>query len=247
MKNIEQIEGKNPVIEALKGGRRINSIMIAKDIERGPAVNEILATSKAKGIPVEWVEPSVIRSRARTAAPQGLIAFSAPKGYASLDDLLMLIKAKKEPALLVLLDGLEDPHNLGAILRTADACGVHGVVIPERRSVGLTEAVSKVSAGAVEYVPVARVNNLNNAIRDIKAEGISVIGVDGDAEKKYTDIDLSGPCAVVIGGEGKGISRLVRENCDEAVMIPMKGRISSLNASVAASIIMYEIVRQRSR
>jgi 23S rRNA (guanosine2251-2'-O)-methyltransferase len=175
-----------------------------------------------------------------------VIAFASAKGYVDIHDLIDISRSKNEPAFYVMLDGLEDPHNLGAIIRTADAAGVHGVIIPERRSVGLTETVTKVSAGAIEYVPVARVVNLNNAIRTLKENDVWVIGVDEDSKKPYTEIDFTLPTALVIGGEGKGISRLVKENCDEVVSIPMKGKISSLNASVAAGVVMYEVLKQRS-
>jgi len=241
---LSQIEGRNPVLEALRSGRALNKILISKDIERHSAIAEILHLSKQKRVPVEYVDPQVLKARA-SGVSQGVIAYASAKGYADIDDLLADIKTKNEPAFLVVLDGLEDPHNLGAILRTADASGVHGVVIPERRSVGLTETVAKVSAGAVEYIPVARVININNTIKKLKEAGIWVIGIEEDAPKVYTSMDFKLPTALVLGGEGKGISRLVKENCDELVSIPMKGKISSLNASVAAAIVMFEVVKQR--
>ena len=219
-----QIEGKNPVLDALRSGRPINKLLISNEIERHSAIAEILHLSKNKRIPVEWVSPDVIKAKSITRSPQGVIAYSSAKGYLDIHDLLEVSKDKNEPALLLLLDGLEDPQNLGAIIRTADAAGVQGVIIPERRSVGLTEAVAKVSAGAIEYVPVCRVVNLNNAIKLLKDNGIWIIGIDQQGKKRYTEIDLKLPTAIVIGGEGKGISRLVRENCDEVVSIPMKGK-----------------------
>lgn len=240
-----QIEGRNPVLEALRSGRALNRILISKDIERHSAIAEILHLSKQKRVPVEYVGSEVIKARASGAA-QGVIAYASAKEYEDVDDLISKIKSGEEPAFLLILDGLEDPHNLGAILRTADAAGVHGVIIPERRSVGLTETVAKVSAGAVEYVPVARVVNINNTIKKLKEEGIWVIGIEENAKKDFRSIDYKLPTTIVIGGEGKGISRLVKENCDELVAIPMKGKISSLNASVAAGVAMFEVVRQRS-
>jgi 23S rRNA (guanosine2251-2'-O)-methyltransferase len=241
-----QLEGRNPILEALRSGRPINKILISKDIERHSSIAEILHLSKQKRVPIEWVTPDVIKAKSSTRSPQGIIALTSAKDYIDIHDLMEITSSKNEPAFYVILDGLEDPHNLGAILRTADAAGAHGVIIPERRSVGLTETVAKVSAGAIEYVPVARVVNLNNAIKTLKENNIWVIGIDEEGKKLFTEIDFKLPTAIVIGGEGKGISRLVKENCDEVVSIPMKGKISSLNASVAAAVIMYEVLRQRS-
>ena len=241
----DQIEGRNPVLEALRAGRPINKILISKDIERHSSISELLHISKQKKVPVEWVAPAVITARSQLKSSQGMIALASPKEYVDIHDLIEMSSSKKEPAFLVMLDGLEDPHNLGAIIRTADAVGAHGIIIPQRRSVPLTETVAKVSAGAIEYVPVARVVNLNNAIKTLKENNIWVIGIDQDSKKSYTEIDFKLPTAIVIGGEGKGISRLVKENCDEVVSIPMKGRISSLNASVAAAVVLYEVSKQR--
>ena len=242
-----QIEGKNPVLEALKAGRPINRILISNDIERHTVIAEILHLARLKRVPVDHMSGELLKMKSLTGSSQGVIAYVSPKGYADVDGLIEEAVSKGTPALFILLDGLEDPHNLGAILRTADAAGVNGVIIPERRSVGLTETVSKVSAGAIEYVPVARVNNLNNAIKLFKDAGIKVVGIEGSGTKDFREADLSVPVAIVIGGEGKGISRLVKENCDEVVNIPMKGKISSLNASVAAGVIMYEVLRQRTK
>ena len=241
----DQIEGKNPVLEALKAGRPLSRIFISKDIEKHSSVADIISLARTSKVPVEFVEANVINTKSLTRSPQGVIALASARGYSDVYDLFAISKKRGEPAFYLILDGLEDPQNLGAIMRTADAAGVHGIVIPERRSVGLNQTVAKVSAGAVEYVAVARINNLNNAIRLMKDEGVKVVGVDAGGEKNYTEADLKFPVALVIGGEGKGISRLVRENCDEIVSIPMKGKISSLNASVAASVVMYEVLRQR--
>jgi 23S rRNA (guanosine2251-2'-O)-methyltransferase len=246
-KNVhDQIEGKNPVLEALRSGRALNRILISKDIERHSAIAEILHAAKEKNIPIEWLSPEILRTKSSTRSPQGVIAYASAKEYVDVHDLLDITRAKGEPAFYVMLDGLEDPQNLGAIIRTADASGVHGIVIPQRRAVGLTGTVAKTSAGAIEYVPVARVVNLNNAIKTLKENNVWVIGIDQDGKRTFAEIDFKLPTAIVIGGEGKGISRLVKENCDEVASIPMKGKISSLNASVAAAVTMYEVLRQRS-
>ena len=242
----DQIEGRNPVLEALRSGRPLNKIIISSDVERHSNIAEILNMAKTRKIPVEWLSPEILKTKSSTRAPQGIIAFASAKDYLEVYDLIDIAKAKGEAAFFVILDGLEDPHNLGAILRTADAAGVHGVVIPQRRAVGLTATVAKVSAGAVEYVPVAREVNLNNAIKILKDNDIWVIGIDQGGKRSFTQVDFKLPTALVIGGEGKGISRLVKENCDEVVSIPMKGKISSLNASVAAGVAMFEVQKQRS-
>lgn len=240
-----QIEGRNPVLEALRSGRALNKILISKDIERHSSIAEILHLSKLKRVPVEWVTPDIIKRKSSTRSAQGLIAYTAAREYVDIYDLLEITKAKGAPAFYVMLDGLEDPHNLGAIIRTADAAGVHGIIVPQRRAAPLTETVAKVSAGAIEYVPVARTANLNNAIKVLKENNIWVIGIDRSGKRRFTDMDFKLPVAIVIGSEGSGISRLVAENCDEIVSIPMKGNISSLNASVAAGVIMYEVLKQR--
>jgi 23S rRNA (guanosine2251-2'-O)-methyltransferase len=242
----EQIEGRNPVLEALRAGRSINKILISNDIERHSAIAEILHLAKERKIPVEWLSPEILRTKISTRSPQGVIAYASAKEYVDVHDLLDITRSRNEPAFYVMLDGLEDPQNLGAIIRTADASGVHGVIIPQRRAVGLTGVVAKTSAGAIEYVPVARVVNLNNAIKTLKENNIWVIGIDQGVKRTFTEIDFKLPTVIVIGGEGKGLSRLVKENCDEVASIPMKGKISSLNASVAAAVAMYEVLRQRS-
>ena len=241
----DQLEGRNPVLEALRSGRALNKILISKDVERHSAIAEILHLAKEKKVPIEWLSPEILRTKTSISSPQGVIAYASAKDYSDIHDLLEISRLKNEAAFYVILDGLEDPHNLGAILRTADACGVHGVIIPQRRAVGLTGTVAKVSAGAIEYVPVARVVNLNNAIRTLKENNVWIIGIDKGGKNPFTGFDFKLPTAIVIGSEGKGISRLVKENCDEIVSIPMKGNISSLNASVAAGVVMYEVLRQR--
>ena len=239
------IEGRNPVLEALRSGRSVNRVLLAIDMGRHSAVAEILRLARAAKIPVDYVHRSVIDEASMTSAHQGVIAYAAAKEYAELEDLLELSRERGEPPLYCILDGIEDPHNLGAILRTAEASGIHGVVIRSRRAVGLTAAVAKASAGAVEYMPVARVANIAQAIRTLKKNNVWVVGIDLGGEADYTQVDFNWPTAIVIGAEGKGVSELVRKKCDSIASIPMKGQISSLNASVAAALVMYEAFRQR--
>jgi 23S rRNA (guanosine2251-2'-O)-methyltransferase len=239
------IEGRNPVLEALRSGRPIEKIMMLKNIDRHSGIAEILYLAQSRGIPVENVDRPAIDSLAVTSANQGVIAIAAPKDYVGLEELLEIPAAKGEVPLFIILDGLEDPHNLGAILRTADASGAHGVIIREKRAVGLTAAVDKAAAGALEYVAVARVTNITQTIEYMKKKNIWVIGIDQDGDTNYTRIDYKPATAIVIGGEGKGMSDLVKKNCDFLGFIPMKGKISSLNASVAAGVVLFEVVRQR--
>jgi len=243
--NSDRLEGRNPVIEALKAGRTINKILIARGDREG-SINHIIALAREKGIVVQEVDRSRLDNMSETRAHQGVIAFVAAKEYVDVDDILAAAEAKNEPPFIVILDEITDANNFGSILRTADAAGVHGVIIPKRRAIGLTAAVSKSSAGAVEYVPVARVTNISQTIDYLKKKYIWVVGTDASADKPFYMSDLKGPIALVIGSEGEGMSRLVREKCDFTVNIPMKGKISSLNASVAAAIVMYEIMKQRS-
>jgi 23S rRNA (guanosine2251-2'-O)-methyltransferase len=239
------IEGRNPVVEALRAGRPISKIMLLKNSDRHSVIAEILHLAQTRGIPVDYVERPVIERLAATPANQGVVALAAPKDYMDLDELLQIPAARGEAPLFVILDGLEDPHNLGAILRSADASGVHGVIIREKREVGLTAFVEKSAAGALEYVPVARVTNISQTIDKLKKQDIWVIGIDQAGDTNYTRIDYKPATAIVIGGEGKGLSDLVKKNCDFLGFIPMRGKISSLNASVAAGVIMFEVVRQR--
>jgi len=241
------IEGRNPVLELLKAGRSINKILLANNVQRHSVIAEILNLAKTRGTPVEFVDESIIKRMSFTSASQGIIAYVSPKEYISLDDLLVVSKSKNEPPLYCILDGIEDPQNLGAILRTADATGFHGLVVRERRAVGLTPIVAKSSAGAIEYVPVARVANISQAIEFLKKANVWVIGIDMAGRASYDKIAYKIPTAIVIGNEGNGISDLVRKRCDTVASIPMKGKISSLNASVATAIVMYEAFRQRSQ
>lgn len=236
--------GRNAVTEALRAGRGINKILLA-DGDREGQVSEITALAKERGIILQFVERSKIESIAGGLRHQGVLAYVAPVAYAELDDILAKAEAAGEPPFLLLLDELEDPHNLGALLRTADATGVHGVLIPKRRSVPLTATVAKTSAGAVEYVPVARIGNISQTLKALKEKGFWVAGADMDGSQNYYEADLTGPLVLVVGSEGKGMGRLTKEQCDFIVKMPMVGKINSLNASVAGSILMYESMRQR--
>lgn len=236
--------GRNAVTEALKSGRGINKLWIASGDREG-FVSEIAALAKERGIVVQYVERAKIEALAGGHRHQGVLAYVAPVPYAELDDILKAAEEKGEAPFLVLLDELEDPHNLGALLRTADATGVHGILIPKRRSVSLNATVAKTSAGAVEYVPVARIGNIAQTLKKLKEKGFWVAGADMDGEKAYYEADLTGPLVLVVGSEGRGMSRLTKEACDFIVSMPMVGRINSLNASVAGSILMYESMRQR--
>ncbi len=240
----DMIEGRNPVIEAIKSGRSINRIFVAKGAREGSII-KILSMARENGIVIIESERAKLDSMSSTGAHQGVIAFAAVKEYAEPDDIIRAAEEKGEPPFIIILDEITDAHNLGSILRTADAVGAHGVIITKRHSVGLNPAVSKSSAGAIEYVPVARVTNLAQTIDYLKKRGIWVAGADISGEKAFYEADLKGPIALVIGSEGEGIGRLVRERCDFTVNIPMKGSISSLNAAVAGAVVMYEIMRQR--
>lgn len=234
--------GRNPVTEAIKSGRTIDRILMQKDGEG--SVRVIAGLAREEGIQLQYVDKIVLDKLAPGKSHQGVAAYVAAHDYVELDDILAAAEKKGEHPFIILLDGLEDPHNLGAILRSADGAGAHGVVIPSRRSVSLTDTVAKSSAGAIEYVPVAKVNNLAAAIDKLKAKGVWVGAVDMGGVN-YPDAPLAGPLAIVIGSEGDGISRLVKEKCDFVVGIPMQGKVNSLNASNAAAIVMYEAARQR--
>lgn len=242
----DKLEGRNPVMEALKSDRSINKVLISKGEKEG-SIRQILALAREKGIVVQEVERAALDSLSSTHAHQGVIAFAAVKEYVDIEDILKVAEEKGEAPFIIILDEINDAHNLGSVLRTADAVGAHGVVIPKRRAVGLTSVVAKASAGAVEYVPVARVTNIAQTIEMLKKNNIWVIGTDATGESSFFASDLKGPIALVIGSEGEGMGKLVREKCDFVVNIPMKGQISSLNASVAAAVVMYEILKQRSK
>jgi len=239
------IEGRNPVLEALRSGRTINKILVSKG-EREGSIKQIIALAREKGIVVQEVDRFKLDSMSATrGAHQGVIALAAAKDYVETDDILAIAESKGESAFIIILDEITDPHNLGSILRTANVVGAHGVVIPKRRAIGLTPTVSKASAGAVEYVPVARVTNIAQTIEYLKTKNIWVVGTDASGGKSFFESDLKGPVALVIGSEGEGMGKLVKEKCDFIVNIPMKGQIASLNAAVAGAIVMYEILKQR--
>jgi 23S rRNA (guanosine2251-2'-O)-methyltransferase len=239
------IAGRQPVLEALKSGRPVNRVLLSRDSGRHSVVAEILHLAQVGRIPVDFVPKLALDQASGDVAHQGVVAFAASKGYVTLDSLFETSRAKCEQPLYCVLDGIEDPQNLGAILRTAEASGIHGVIIRSRRAVGLTATVSRASAGAVEYVPVARVSNIAYAIAHLQEQGVWVVAIDGSGDAVYDQIDYTAPTAIVVGGEGKGVSDLVRKKCDAVARIPMRGDISSLNASVAAAVVMYEAYRQR--
>ena len=238
------IEGRNAVLELLNSKQDINKLYIQKG-ERHGSIYAIIAKAKEKKVPICEVEKSKLDTMSQTKKHQGVIAIVPPFDYSSIEDILEYAKSKNEAPFILLLDGIEDGHNLGSIIRTAETAGVHGIVIPKRRAVSVNATVSKTSAGAVNFMKVARVNNLTETIKALKEEGLWVVGTDMKADKYYYEQDLTGPLALVIGSEGFGISRLVKENCDFFVKIPMNGKITSLNASVSAGIVMYEAVKQR--
>lgn len=239
-----QLEGRNAVAEALKSGRTIDKLFIAEG-DTDQSLRRLAAQAREAGAVVVAVDRRKLNDMSATGAHQGVIALAAAHEYASVEDILEEAASRGEAPLIVICDELTDPHNLGAILRSAECAGAHGVIIPKRRSVGLTATVGKASAGAVEYMKVARVTNVSAAIEELKKQGVWVFGTAAEGSVPMYQADLTGPAAIVIGNEGDGISRLVAKNCDMMVNIPMRGRISSLNASAAASILLYEAVRQR--
>lgn len=238
------ILGRHSIQEALRSGREIEKILLAEGVQKGTIQPLFKQIQEAK-IPYQWVPRSKLDQLSDGGNHQGIMAQVAAYQYATLDDLFNRAEEKKQPPFFVLLDGIEDPHNLGSILRTADAAGVHGVIIPKRRAVGLTSVVAKTSAGAIEYVPVARVTNLNRIADELKERGVWLVGSDGRAEQEYSQVDYSMPVAIVIGNEGQGMSHLMKKKCDFLVKLPMMGRVTSLNASVAAGLLMYEVLRGR--
>ena len=239
-----QLEGRNALTEALRSGRTIDKVFIAAgDTDKG--LQRLAAQAKEAGAVVVPVDRRKLDAMSTTRAHQGVIALAAAREYYTVDQLLEEAESRGEAPLLVICDELSDPHNLGAILRSAECAGAHGVIIPKRRSVGLTAVVAKASAGAVEYMKVARVTNINTVIAELKQKGVWIFGTAAEGSIPMYQADLTGPTAIVIGSEGDGMSRLVQQNCDVTVHIPMKGHITSLNASAAASILLYEAVRQR--
>ena len=245
MEEVEgQLEGRNAIAEAIKSGRTIDKVFVA-DGDTDRSLQRLAAQAKEAGAVVVPVDRRKLDAMSTTRAHQGIIALAAAHDYCTLDDILEEAASRGQAPLIVICDELSDPHNLSAILRSAECAGAHGVVIPKRRSVGLTATVAKASAGAVEYMKVARVTNISAAIAELKEHGVWVYGTAAEGSIPMYQADLKGPAAIVIGNEGDGMSPLVRKNCDQMVSIPMNGRISSLNASAAASILLYEAVRQR--
>lgn len=239
------IEGRNAVTEALRAGRSIDKIYIAKG-EVDKTLGHIASKARDQGVVVVETDRRKLDAMSVTHAHQGVIALAAVREYCSVEDILAIAEERGEPPFVILCDEISDPHNLGAILRTAECVGAHGVIIPKRRSAGLTSIVDKTSAGAAEHMAVARVPNLPAAIRELKERGLWVYGTAADAPSGMWDTDLTGPLCLIIGSEGDGMGRLVAENCDFLLSIPMRGKVSSLNASAAASVVMYEVLRQRS-
>lgn len=244
MAETDKIEGRNPVLEALKAEREIDKILVAKGAAEG-SITKIMGMAKDRGIPIQQVERQKLDQLSESHAHQGVIAFAAAHSYVDVEDILANAANKGEDPFVIILDEITDPHNLGSVLRTANAVGAHGVIIPKRRAVGLTAVVAKSSAGAIEYVPVAKVSNLAQTIDKLKEKGLWIIAADMDGEKAFYESDLTGKIALVIGSEGQGIGRLIKEKCDFIVNIPMKGEVSSLNASVAAAVLMYEAMKQK--
>lgn len=240
----DQIEGRNAVLELLETGKDINKIFIANGEKHG-SINKIISIAKERKVVIVEVDKAKLNQMAMSDNHQGVIAIVPPFDYCEVEDILNLASEKNEKPFILILDGIEDPHNLGSIIRTAETAGVHGIIIPKRRAATVNSTVYKVSAGAVEHMNIARVNNLNDTIKYLKEHDIWICGTDMDAKNYYYNEKFDGPIAIVIGSEGFGMSRLVKENCDFLVKIPMKGKITSLNASVSAGIIMYEALKQR--
>ncbi len=237
------IEGRNAVLEALRSGKPMDKLYVLDGCQDGP-VRTIVREAKKHDVILQFVTKERLNQLSETGKHQGVIAHAAAYEYAQVEDMLELAKSRGEDPFIFLLDNIEDPHNLGAIIRTANLAGAHGVIIPKRRAVGLTATVARTSAGALNYTPVARVTNLKKTVEDLKKQGLWFVCADMDGTVMY-DLDLKGPIGLVIGNEGEGVSRLMKENCDFVAGIPMKGDIDSLNASVAAGVLAYEIVRQR--
>lgn len=241
--NENAIEGRNAVIEAFRAGKTIDKLYVQDGLKDGP-IQTILREAKKHDVKVNFVEKDRLNGMSATGHHQGVIAIAASYSYAEVEDILAKAAEKGEPPFIIILDGVEDPYNLGAIVRTANQAGAHGVIIPKNRAVGLTASVARTSAGALNYTPVAKVTNIARTMEDLKKQGLWFVCADMDGTVMY-DLDLTGPIGLVIGNEGSGVSELVKKNCDFVASIPMKGEIDSLNASVAAGILSYEIVRQR--
>lgn len=239
----EYIIGRNPVLEALRSEREVNKIWIAEGSQKG-SMQPLIGLAKEKKVFIQIVPKKKI-DQMTEGIHQGVVAQVAAYEYADLDDLFKKAEEKNEAPFFIILDEIEDPHNLGSIMRTADAVGAHGIIIPKRRAVGLTATVAKASTGAIEYIPVARVTNLSRAVEELKERGVWIVGTDAKGTDDYRNMDGMMPIGLVIGSEGKGMSRLLKEKCDFLIRLPMVGQVTSLNASVAASLLMYEVYRKR--
>lgn len=240
----DQVEGRNAVIELLESGKDINKIFVTKGEKHG-SIHKIIAMAKENKVIIVEKEKRQMEEMAQTQNYQGVIAIVPPFEYCEVEEILQEAKTREEDPFVLILDGIEDPHNLGSIIRTAETAGVHGIIIPKRRAAMVNSTVNKVSAGAVQHMKVARVNNISDTIDTLKKEGLWICGTDISTEKYYYDQDLTGPIGIVIGNEGNGMSQKVKKNCDFLVKIPMKGKVTSLNASVSTGIILYEAVKQR--
>lgn len=239
-----KIEGRNAVIELLKSDRPVNKILIARGDRQG-SINEIIKLAKQNKVIVTEVDRNKLDTYSETKHHQGVIAFVSPVEYKDVDYILNVAKEREEEPFILIADEIEDPHNLGALIRSAETSGCHGVIIPKRRAASVTEIVTKVSVGATEYMPIARVNNINETIRELKEKGVWIVGTDGSADTLYYEQDLTGPIAIVVGSEGRGMNKLTMKSCDFLVKIPMMGKITSLNASVSGGIVMFEALKQR--
>ena len=240
----DQVEGRNAVLELLESGKDINKIYVSRGEKHG-SINKIIAIAKEKRIIIVEKDKRQMEEMAGTVNYQGVIAIVPPFEYCEIEDILEEAKSKNEDPFVLILDGIEDPHNLGSIIRTAETAGIHGMIIPKRRAASVNSTVNKVSAGAVEHMKIARVTNISDSIEKLKGEGLWICGTDINTDKYYYNQDLTGPLAIVIGNEGSGMSEKVRKNCDFLVKIPMKGKVTSLNASVSTGIVVYEAVKQR--
>ena len=244
LKDENQIEGRNSVLELLETGKDINKIFITKGEKHG-SITKIIALAKENGVVIVEKDKKQIDQMAQSENNQGVIAIVPPYEYCEIEEILEVAKNRNEPPFIIILDSIEDPHNLGSIIRTAETAGVHGIIIPKRRAVPVNTTVAKVAVGAVEHMKIARVTNLSDTINNLKKQGLWICGTDINTDKIYYNQDLTGPLAIVIGNEGQGIGEKIKKNCDFLVKIPMKGKITSLNASVSAGIIIYEAVKQR--
>ena len=244
LKETDFLSGRNPVMEALRSGRPISKLYVATGDHQG-SIREIIAFAKEKGVPVQLAESARLDAMSLGIRNQGVVAMVSPVAYSSVEEIIAVAREKQEKPCIVLLDQLKDPQNLGAVLRTVDAAGAHGVLIPQRRSCQLSASVAKASAGAIEYVKVAQIGNVARTLEELKKQGFWVVGTDPERGNNYHEVDLTGPVVIVIGDEGEGMARLTKEHCDMLVKIPMRGRVQSLNASVASAVILYEMIRQR--